>query len=315
MEQASEVGRELDVRPPGLVAARAVVEAHLGEAAGVRGLAGEVLSDNTAEQGGPATIQANLALGLLELSLGERPRSRHQPDRGAVRSRARRSTRTGGLPRARPRGRSGACHRGREARDADGHVSHRARRAHRTSLEPCRGHTHIRPRGRVPRRSQRGAGACGALKPAPRSAADAVRTSARDARAGHHRATFATPHSRRRHPSKARSICSMRSKPACGRSRARAELERVGLRRQVSVADELTPSEARVAGLAARGLTTREIASELFMSPKTVEANLTRIYRKLGVRSRSALAARMHEREAGKSRQNCRASPDASRRS
>ena len=55
----------------------------------------------------------------------------------------------------------------------------------------------------------------------------------------------------------------------------------------------LTPTEARVAALVGHGRTNREVAQELFMSVKTVEANLSRIYAKLSVRSRSELAARM----------------------
>ncbi|MCV7224024.1 helix-turn-helix transcriptional regulator [Mycolicibacterium elephantis] len=51
----------------------------------------------------------------------------------------------------------------------------------------------------------------------------------------------------------------------------------------------LTPSERRVAELAASGLTTREVATALFISPKTVEANLARIYRKLGINTRAEL--------------------------
>jgi DNA-binding NarL/FixJ family response regulator len=47
------------------------------------------------------------------------------------------------------------------------------------------------------------------------------------------------------------------------------------------------------------GKTNQEVAQALFVSEKTVEANLTRIYRKLGVRSRSELAARMRERQTG----------------
>ena len=74
-------------------------------------------------------------------------------------------------------------------------------------------------------------------------------------------------------------------------ARARRELERVGLRRVA--ADELTPSESRVAELAASGLTNREIAKAAFVSVKTVEANLARAYRKLGIRSRTELAARI----------------------
>jgi DNA-binding CsgD family transcriptional regulator len=72
---------------------------------------------------------------------------------------------------------------------------------------------------------------------------------------------------------------------------ARSELGRIGLRRPAP--DELTPSERRVAELAAAGLTNREVAQTAFMSPKTVEANLARIYRKLGIRSRAELGARM----------------------
>jgi DNA-binding CsgD family transcriptional regulator len=73
--------------------------------------------------------------------------------------------------------------------------------------------------------------------------------------------------------------------------RARAELDRVGLRR--SSGAELTEGERRVAELAARGLTNREVAAALFMSPKTVEANLSRAYRKLGISSRAELGAQL----------------------
>lgn len=68
--------------------------------------------------------------------------------------------------------------------------------------------------------------------------------------------------------------------------RARAELKRAsGVRTRA----ELTASEQRVAELAASGLTIREMAAALFISPKTVEANLSRIYRKLNIRSRAEL--------------------------
>jgi DNA-binding CsgD family transcriptional regulator/KaiC/GvpD/RAD55 family RecA-like ATPase len=69
-----------------------------------------------------------------------------------------------------------------------------------------------------------------------------------------------------------------------------AELARLGIRRAAS---ELTETERRVAELAAGGLTNREIAANLFVSSKTVEVNLTRIYRKLGVHSRAALVTRL----------------------
>ena len=48
-----------------------------------------------------------------------------------------------------------------------------------------------------------------------------------------------------------------------------------------------------MAELAAAGRTNREVAAQLFMSPKTVEANLARIYRKLGVHSRAELGAQL----------------------
>ncbi len=71
---------------------------------------------------------------------------------------------------------------------------------------------------------------------------------------------------------------------------ARSELERVGLRRAPK---ELTSTELRVAELAAAGLTNKEVAAQAFMSPKTVEANLARVYRKLGIHSRAELGARI----------------------
>ena len=55
--------------------------------------------------------------------------------------------------------------------------------------------------------------------------------------------------------------------------------------------DELTPQEEAVAALVAQGHTNRQVAAELFLSPKTVQYHLTRTYAKLGVRSRSELAA------------------------
>ncbi|HZU15074.1 MAG TPA: helix-turn-helix transcriptional regulator, partial [Candidatus Dormibacteraeota bacterium] len=56
--------------------------------------------------------------------------------------------------------------------------------------------------------------------------------------------------------------------------------------------EELTPQELQVALLTASGATTREVAERLFLSPRTVEVHLTRIYRKLEIRSRTELAAR-----------------------
>ena len=74
--------------------------------------------------------------------------------------------------------------------------------------------------------------------------------------------------------------------------KARAELRRISGRAPAS--DELTETERRVAELAARGRTNREIAAELFMGVSTVEAHLSRVYRKLDVR-RVGLAGRLDE--------------------
>ena len=73
--------------------------------------------------------------------------------------------------------------------------------------------------------------------------------------------------------------------------KAHAELGRIGGRAPAPGA--LTPTEERVAGLVAAGHTYREVADALFISPKTVQWNLSKIYRKLGIRSRAELAAKL----------------------
>lgn len=75
-------------------------------------------------------------------------------------------------------------------------------------------------------------------------------------------------------------------------TRARTELERTVAVRNGD-ATELTSTETRVAELAASGMTNREVAGALFISAKTVEVNLSRVYRKLGIRSRTDLARRL----------------------
>ena len=61
--------------------------------------------------------------------------------------------------------------------------------------------------------------------------------------------------------------------------------------------DDLSATELRIAHLAATGLTNRAIAAEVFVTQKTVEANLARAYRKLGIRSRAQLARALDSRE------------------
>lgn len=57
----------------------------------------------------------------------------------------------------------------------------------------------------------------------------------------------------------------------------------------------LTPQEEEIAALVAEGATNREVSGELFLSPKTVEYHLTRVYRKLRIRSRGELARALRE--------------------
>jgi DNA-binding CsgD family transcriptional regulator len=69
--------------------------------------------------------------------------------------------------------------------------------------------------------------------------------------------------------------------------RARTQLARINVGTDNGAG--LTPTEQRVAELAASGMTNRDTAAALFISPKTVEANLARIYHKLNIHSRTEL--------------------------
>lgn len=78
------------------------------------------------------------------------------------------------------------------------------------------------------------------------------------------------------------------------RDRAAAELARTGHR---EAGAELSATERQVAELVVAGRTNREVADALFMSPHTVEAHLTRIYRSLGVRGRTEMARALAARD------------------
>jgi DNA-binding CsgD family transcriptional regulator len=77
--------------------------------------------------------------------------------------------------------------------------------------------------------------------------------------------------------------------------KAQAESDRIGGRPAAS--GELTETEQRVAALVAQGRSNKEVARELFVTVKTVERNLSQIYRKVGVRSRAELAHHLSSRE------------------
>ena len=71
--------------------------------------------------------------------------------------------------------------------------------------------------------------------------------------------------------------------------RARAELKRISGR--AAAPGALTPAEQRVAALVAEGKANREVAAALFLSERTVEGHLARIYAKLGIRGRTEIAS------------------------
>jgi DNA-binding CsgD family transcriptional regulator len=78
----------------------------------------------------------------------------------------------------------------------------------------------------------------------------------------------------------------------------RAEMVLAGARPRRNAAhgrDALTVAELRVALMAADGMTNREIAQALFVAVRTVETHLTHVYRKLALKSRDGLAARLND--------------------
>jgi DNA-binding CsgD family transcriptional regulator len=87
---------------------------------------------------------------------------------------------------------------------------------------------------------------------------------------------------------------------------ARAERARIGGRSRPS---GLTPTESQVAALVADGSSNKEVAAALFVTVNTVEAHLSRVYKKLGVRSRNQLARALAEQGPGVSGLSARQGP------
>jgi DNA-binding CsgD family transcriptional regulator len=75
-------------------------------------------------------------------------------------------------------------------------------------------------------------------------------------------------------------------------ARADAELRATGekaRRRDPSTLDQLTPQELQIAGLVAEGMTNRQVAAQLYLSPRTIDYHLRKVFSKLGVASRTEL--------------------------
>ena len=79
--------------------------------------------------------------------------------------------------------------------------------------------------------------------------------------------------------------------------RARAELSRISGR--AATPGALTPAEERVAALVAEGKTNREVAAALFLSDRTVEGHLSRVFGKLGIKHRAEVAGALAARASG----------------
>ena len=80
--------------------------------------------------------------------------------------------------------------------------------------------------------------------------------------------------------------------------RARQELKATGARPRrhaLSGRDALTPTEARVAQMAAQGQSTPEIAQALFVTPKTIETHLAHTYQKLDIHTRTQLTQTLNQ--------------------
>ena len=84
-------------------------------------------------------------------------------------------------------------------------------------------------------------------------------------------------------------------------ARTDAELRAAGAIRRDPNADpdQLSAQEMNVALAVAEGATNREVAARLFLSPKTIDFHLGRVYRKLGIHSRTELAALVAKGELG----------------
>jgi DNA-binding CsgD family transcriptional regulator len=276
-----------------VLAARSLVEAHLGDIEAARAAAGEclTLADQTSAVGGGA---AHGALGVLELSLGNADEAIRQfePMLGGVVP--------GGVGepdelRFGPYAVEAliSLARPEEAADEIARLQSHARATHSPALGAALG----RCRGLLALASGDTDGAVARLE---------------HALAGHDRipipfertrTLLALGSAQRRAKQRAAARRSLEQALAgfdalgarLWSERTRGELARIGGR--AASRDELSATEQRVAALVAAGHTNPEVAAELFLTVHTIEKALTRIYAKLGVRSRTELAGKLAVKE------------------
>ena len=84
-------------------------------------------------------------------------------------------------------------------------------------------------------------------------------------------------------------------KPRCDVGDTRISAGELGDNRISHTLGELTPQEGQVARLAAEGQTNPEIGAQLFLSPRTVEWHLSKVFAKLGISSRKQLRAALSD--------------------
>jgi DNA-binding CsgD family transcriptional regulator len=292
-DRACEIALEMEITPVGPLRIRAIVEAHRGNEANVRADERRIREDGWT---GWITQQLEIALGLLELSLGNLDAA--EPHlRDALRMAAEMGQLEPGVHRVHGDAAEVVLARGdREQAVAIAALldEHGRRTEHAWS-------TAVAARTR-------------ALIHAADGDLDGALTAIDEALAAHERLPMPYEHARtllawgeiarrarRRREARdalerAREIFDEVGAKLWA-ARAAAELRRVPIRR--GAPEDLTATEARVAELAAQGLTNKEVAQALFLSPKTVEANLARVYRKLGIHSRAELGATMTSKPPG----------------
>jgi DNA-binding CsgD family transcriptional regulator len=292
-DQGYEAARRTEQPPQRAIvlAARAVVQAHLGNAGDARRAAGECLA--LAEQtGAVGRTAAQGALGVLELSLGNSAEaSRHLE--GMLGGFLPGGIGEPGEPRFGPYAVEALIWMGRLGQAADGiaHLQQLPQAGYSPSLgaalERCRGMLAI----------ARGDTTTGLTQ-----LEDALRGQERVPVPFERARTLLALGSAQRRAKQRRAARqsleqALHSFDRLGarlwQEKTRGELARIGGR--APSPDRLTSAEQRVAALVAAGRTNTEVAAELFLSVHTVEKALTRIYAKLGIRSRTELALKLKQ--------------------